>query len=150
MARFELSAPEKRRIEAIARELESCIVDFFADARESLSDEEWELLVGYARGCVRRTLEVGLVLHAGAESIEGCHTAYPGRGRDSFVQAALELWRDCYSPVPEIWRLAPVMHSVTGGEQRVRNDISVLEVMASNRMFRSLDDEYSSFFESPL
>jgi hypothetical protein len=37
---------------------------------------------------------------------------------------------------------------VAGGEQRVLADVAALEQMAANRMFTSIDDQYSAFFAS--
>lgn len=141
------SPDERDQISAIASQLDATAVDFFADARPHLSDEEWLVLMAYSRSCVERGLEIGSMLHAIVDEAAGA-IPYPGRGRAAFVKAALEQWRDCFSPVPEIWRLAGVCQKVAGGERRVESDVAVLEVMAANRMFGNFDQEYETFFRS--
>lgn len=138
---------ERERIQSVAAELEVTVDEFFADARTHLSDEQWVLLVDYARCCLRRALEIGSMLHAVVDEAAPT-TPYLGRGRSSFVKAALGQWRDCFSPLPEIWRLAPVFEKVPGGEQRVKSEWAVLEVMAANRMFGAFEEEYTTFFRS--
>ena len=99
----------------------------------------------YAGACVRRALEVGSLLHAVVKETDP-PTPYPGRGRSAFVKAALEHWRDCFAPIPDVWRLAGLCQKVPGGEQRVKAEITVLEVMAADRMFGAFDEEYAAFF----
>lgn len=136
---------ERERIEGIAVELDATAADFFADARPHLSDEQWLVLMAYSRSCVERALEIGSMLHAIVDEAAAA-IPYTGRGRSAFVKAALEGWRDCFSPVPEIWRLADVCQKVPRGERRVESDVAVLEVMAANRMFGNFDQEYETFF----
>lgn len=145
VAQIVFSSAEKERITEVSLELETTATEFFHDAQPCLSEDEWSLLIGYARACVRRALEIGSLLHAlvdGAAPV----TAYPGRGRAAFVKGALEKWRDCFSPVPDVWRLAAVCHKVPGGEQRVKAEVTVLETMAADRMFGTFDREYEAFF----
>jgi hypothetical protein len=66
-----------------------------------------------------------------------------------FVRESLAAWRDAFAPVPQIWRLAPVLEIVPGGEERVLADVATLEVMAANRMFRSLDEQCASLVSEP-
>lgn len=143
MAEVAFTPDERERIERIARELDGCLVDFFDDARRVLSAEQWETLSDYVRACVRRALEVGALLHGVVDAQCGC-TAYKGRGRHVFVRQALEAWRDSFTPVDDIWHLASIFAVVPGGEQRVLADVATLEVMASNRMFVSLDEQWSA------
>ena len=138
-------ARERTRIEAVAAELDLAIDEFLFDAHESIGPEQWEQLLDYARACVRRVLEVGVMLHAVVDA-QSSLVEYPGRGREVFVRNALAAWRDSFAPVPEVWKLAPIFASVPGGEQRVVAEISTLEVMALNRMFGSLDAECDAFF----
>lgn len=144
MAEIALDPEERRRVETVAEELDLAIDEFLFDARERISSEEWELLLGYSRACVRRVLEVGILLHAVVDS-QSRRIEYPGRGRDVFVRDGLAAWRDSFAPVPEVWKLAPVFESIPGGEQRVLAEVATLEVMAVNRMFESLDDQCASF-----
>src|SRR5688500_9560414 len=148
MAEVVLSIRERRQIDAVARELESTVEDFFADVRGGLQSDEWDLLVAYARACIRRALEIGALLHAVVDAQQACGVAYPGRGREPFVRAGIAAWKDSFAPVVDVWRLCPVFEKVEGGEQRVMADVAALEVMASNRMFTSLDEQYSAFFAS--
>ena len=138
---------ERERIAAITAELGATAAGFFADARPLLSDEEWSVLMTYSRSCITRALEIGSMLHAVVDEAATA-TPYAGRGRSAFVKAALEQWRDCFSPVPEIWRLAGVCQKVPRGERRVEGDVAVLEVMAANRMFGNFEREYETFFRS--
>lgn len=138
---------ELERIDAIAAELEYTAKDFFADARPALSEEQWLLLNDYTRACVRRALEIGSMLHAIVDA-SPCAISYQGRGRAAFVKAGLETWRDCFAPVPEIWKLAALCDKIPGGEQRVMGDVAVLEVMAANRMFSTFEDEFATFFRA--
>ena len=146
MAHCSFTSDEKRRIDEVAQELDGTIVDFFGDARSVLSEQEWTLLTRYAASCVRRALEVGAMLRAVAEA--GVGEAYAGRGRETFVRDALAAWRDSFAPVPDVWRLAPIFEKMPGGECRAIADVTALEVMATNRMFTSLDDQYQTFFAS--
>ena len=148
MAEVVLSRDERERIDTVAAELEDTIVDFFDDLRGGLAVDEWDLLTGYARSCIRRALEIGALLHAVVDAQQSCGVPYPGRGREPFVKAGLAAWKDSFAPVVDVWRLCPVFQRVEGGEQRVLADVAALEVMAANRMFTSLDDQYSSFFAS--
>ena len=134
------TSTERKRIDSIAFELSDAVEDFLGDARESLSIEEWDILSGYVMASIRRVLEVGPLLHAVVDKQEGA-LPYPGRGREAFVRAALLAWRDSFAPIKEVWRLAPILEKVEGGERRVLADIAALEVMAANRMFTSLDDQ---------
>ena len=135
-----LTSTERKRIDSIAFELADSVEDFLGDARESLEVEEWDLLVSYAMASIRRVLEVGPLLHAIVDKQRHA-LPYPGRGRDVFVSAALAAWRDSFAPIKDLWRLAPVLEKIEGGERRVLADISALEVMAANRMFTSLDEQ---------
>lgn len=145
MPKVALSAKEQGRLEAVADELDLVIDEFLFDVRDQIECEQWELLLDYARACVRRVLEVGLMLHAVVDA--NCsRIEYPGRGREVFVRDALAAWRDAFAPVPEVWKLAPVFAAVPGGERRILADISTLEVMAVNRMFGALDAECAEFF----
>lgn len=148
MAQISLTPSEMQQIEKIAGELDHEIEDFFSDARVDLSDEGWALLTTYARACVRRALEVGSLLHGVVDGHSARRRPYPGRGREVFVKSALVAWRDSFAPIPEIWKLGPVLESVTGGEKRVVADVETLEVMAANRMFASLDDQCASLLGS--
>lgn len=145
MAEIVFTSAEKERIAVVALELETTAREFFDDVRCDLSEDEWLLLMNYARACVRRALEIGTLLHALVDEAAAV-TPYPGRGRAAFVKGALEQWRDCFSPVPEVWRLAAVCHKVPGGEQRLHAEVTVLEVMAADRMFGNFDAEYQAFF----
>lgn len=147
MADITFTRDERSKIESIALELHCTIEDFFADSRCALEAEQWEVFTSYVAACVRRALEIGTLLHAVVDSQPGS-TAYPGRGRDAFVRSGLAAWRDCFSPIAEIWRLAAIFQRVPGGESRVTADVTVLEVMAANRMFSALDAEYAAFFGS--
>jgi hypothetical protein len=131
---------ERSRIERIASELDATIDEFFEDARERLSLEDWGLLHSYGRACVRRALEIGSLLH-GVVDAQRSKVSYPGRGREVFVREALAAWRDCFAPIAEVWKLAAIFENVPGGERRVLAEVSTLEVMAANRMFDSLDEQ---------
>lgn len=144
MAHCSFTSDERRRIDEVAQELDDTIVDFFSDARSVLSHQEWGLFRCYAASCVRRALEVGAMLRAVAEA--GVGEPYPGRGRETFVRNALAAWRDSFAPVPDVWRLAPIFEKMPGGEGRALADVTALEVMATNRMFTSLDDQFQTFF----
>jgi hypothetical protein len=141
MAQVLMAPGERSRIERIATELDATTEEFFGDVRSSLSHENWALLTGYARACIRRALEVGIMLHAVVDAQTLTTISYAGRGREAFVREALAAWRDSFSPVPNIWRLAAIFESIPGGERRVVADVATLEVMAANRMFDSLDDQ---------
>lgn len=143
MTKIAFTALERTRIEEIAAELDACLEDFFADARYVLSREQWGTLTSYARACVRRALEVGTLLHAVVDAQCG-RTAYKGRGRDVFVRQALAAWRDSFTPVQDVWQLASIFVLVPGGEKRVLADVATLEVMAENRMFVPLDQQWSA------
>lgn len=139
-----LTPQERTKIEVVAAELDVAIDEFLFDARDTLTPDQWELLLSYARACVNRVLEVGSLLHAVVDA-QHARVEYPGRGRGVFVRDGLAAWRDSFAPVPEVWKLAPIFATVPGGEQRVLADIATLEVMAANRMFDSLDDESAAF-----
>ena len=100
------------------------------------------------RSCIRRALEIGTLLHAVVDQQENTGFAYPGTGREPFVRAGLAAWKDSFAPVVDVWRLCPIFERIPGGEQRVMADVAALEVMAANRMFTSLDEQYSEFFAS--
>jgi hypothetical protein len=146
MAEIVVSALERERIESIALELNGAIDEFFSDMRPELKNEEWDLLTRYTRSCIRRALEVGVLLHAVVDVQEDCGFAYPGRGREPFVRAGLAAWKDSFAPLVDVWRLCPIFDRVPGGEKRVIADVAALEIMAANRMFSSLDEQYSEFF----
>ena len=148
MAQIAVSPAERKRIDAVASELDNTIEEFFSDLQAALADDEWDLLQRYARSCVRRALEVGALLHAVVDAQQASGVPYPGRGREPFVRAGLEAWKDSFAPVVDVWKLCPIFQKVEGGEQRILADVGALEVMASNRMFTSLDDQYSEFFAS--
>lgn len=143
MTHVAFSAAERAQIEQIAAELETCFEEFFGDARRVLSREQWDALTGYARACVRRALEVGALLHGVVDAQRGC-IPYKGRGRDVFVREGLAAWKDSFTPVQDVWQLAPVFAVVPGGEQRVLADVATLEVMAANRMFAPLEEQWSA------
>ena len=145
MGRFVFTQAELERRAAIAAELEDSIEEFFVDARLVLTDAEWELLTHYVRACLDRALEIGAMLHAMA-STSGKSAAYPGRGRDAFVRAGLEAWKDCFAPIPHVWRVASLFGRIPGGERRVLADVDALEVIAGGRMLITLDEEYAAFF----
>ncbi|MDQ4145494.1 MAG: hypothetical protein M3198_17490 [Actinomycetota bacterium] len=148
MAQIDITPGELARIEEIAAELDGVVDDFFRDARRILSCDQWGLLTGYACACVRRALELGVLLHGVVDAHASCRLAYPGRGREVFVKAGLDAWRDSFAPMAEVWRLAPVLELVPGGESRVMADVETLEVMAANRMFVSLEDQCAEFLGS--
>lgn len=141
MAQIVLTPAERERIEAAASEVDDAVVEFFADARPSLAPTEWELLLAYARACVRRALEIGALLHGVVDSQCPGAIPYPGRGRDAFLRGALAAWKDSFAPIPQVWELAPVLERVPGGEKRLYADVATLEVMAANRVFGSLDQQ---------
>ncbi|MFN2587574.1 MAG: hypothetical protein ABR613_05615 [Actinomycetota bacterium] len=139
MPQIGLTPEEKAGIQGAAAEVDGAAVEFFADARPALSREQWDLLVAYARACVRRALEIGTLLHAVVDSQCPHAIPYPGRGRDVFLRAGLAAWKDAFAPVPRVWELAPVVELIPGGERRLLADVATLEVMAANRAFGSLD-----------
>jgi hypothetical protein len=139
MPETSLTPVEKERIDAAVGEVEPSISEFFDDARAALSVEEWQTLLAYARACVRRAVEIGTMLHGVVDSQCPNAIPYPGRGRDVFLREALAAWRDAFAPMPQVWKLAPVMERVPGGEKRVLADVATLEAMAANRAFGSLD-----------
>lgn len=132
---------EREQIESAVCELDPVIVEFFEDARPALSETEWEALLAYARACVRRALEIGALLHGVVDSQCPDVIPYPGRGRAVFLRDGLAAWKDAFAPVAQVWKLAPVMERVQGGEKRFLADVATLEVMAANRAFGSLDQE---------
>ena len=148
MADVLLTPGTRQRIDAVANEVERYIFEFFADLRGGIAPEDFDLVVEYARACILRALEIGALLHAVVDAQEAGGVAYPGRGREPFVKAGLAAWKDSFAPVVDVWRLCTVFEKVRGGEQRVMADVAALEVMAANRMFSSLDDQYSEFFAS--
>ena len=139
MPEISLTPAERERIDAAAEEMEPLVVEFFEDARPELSSEEWETLLTYARACVRRALEIGTLLHGVVDAQCPNVIPYPGRGREVFLREGLAAWRDAFAPMPQVWKLAPVMERVPGGEKRFLADVATLEVMAANRAFGSLD-----------
>lgn len=141
MTEVAFSAAERAQIEQIAGELEASLEEFFGDARGVLSREQWDVLAGYARACVKRALEVGALLHGVVDAQRGC-LPYKGRGREVFVRDGLAAWKDSFTPVQDVWQLASVFAVVPGGEQRVLADVATLEVMAANRMFAPLDEQW--------
>lgn len=141
MPQISLTAAERECVDSVAHELDATIVEFFEDARPSLSGEEWDTLVTYARACVRRALEIGTMLHAVVDSQCPNAIPYPGRGREVFLREGLAAWRDAFAPMPRVWELAPVTERIEGGEKRFLADVATLEVMAANRAFGSLDRE---------
>lgn len=143
MAEVSFTSDERARIEQIAGELDGCLEEFFDDARHVLSTEQWASLACYVRACVLRALEVGTLLHGVVDAQCGS-TAYKGRGRSVFVKQGLQAWRDSFTPVDDIWHLASVFAVVPGGERRVLADVATLEVMAANRMFVPLDEQWSA------
>lgn len=145
MPEVTLVARDRTKIEQVASELDLAIDEFLFDARDHITSDQWQLLLEYTRACVRRVLEIGVLLHGVVDS-QCTSIEYPGRGREVFVRQALAAWKDSFAPVPEVWKLAPVFASVPGGEQRVLADVATLEVMAMNRMFDSLDVESAAFF----
>jgi hypothetical protein len=136
-----LSDADRRRIEQTAQELDQVIEEFFGDDRAALPAEDWDLLMGYVKACVRRAAEIGVLLDAIVTS-QGDIFEYPGRGRDVFVRHALAAWKDSFAPVAEVWRLGPVFAAVAGGERRVLADVATLEAMVANRVSGSLDERY--------
>jgi hypothetical protein len=145
MARCILTPDELGKIETIAVELDGAIDEFFNDAKEVLLCDEWDFLKRYTGACIRRALEVGAMLRALSHA-RSAATPYPGRGCDTFVREALAAWRDSFAPVPDVWRLAPIFEKIEGGECRALADVAALEVMAANRMFTTLDEQYQAFF----
>ena len=139
MPEISLTPAERERIDAAAAELEGIIVEFFEDARPEMSDAEWDTLLTYARACVGRALEIGTMLHGVVDSQCPNAIPYPGRGREVFLREGLAAWRDAFAPMSQVWKLAPVMERVPGGEKRFLADVATLEVMAANRAFGSLD-----------
>lgn len=141
MPEISLTPAERERIDAAAAEVDASILEFFDDARPALSCDEWETLLTYARACVRRAVEIGTMLHGVVDSQCPNAIPYPGRGREVFLREGLAAWRDAFAPIPQVWKLAPVMERVPGGEKRFLADVATLEVMASTRAFGSLDRE---------
>ena len=141
MPEISLTPAERGRIDAAAAEVDASILEFFEDARPSLSCDEWETLVAFARACVRRAVEIGTMLHGVVDSQCPGAIPYPGRGRETFLREGLAAWRDSFAPMPQVWKLAPVMERVPGGEKRFLADVATLEVMAANRAFGSLDQQ---------
>lgn len=148
MAEFIFTSTERKRIDTVAFEFVEIIDEFFGDVRYSLTDDEWCLLTDYASARVRRTLEVGPLLHALVDRLPDA-LPYPGRGRETFVRAALAAWRDSFAPIREAWKLMSIFEKIEGGERRVLADVATLEVMAANRMFASLDDQCAALLTEP-
>jgi hypothetical protein len=141
MPEIALTPIERQRIDAAVAEIDEVVVEFFEDARPALSCEEWDVLVTYARACIRRAVEIGTLLHGVVDSQCPNAIPYPGRGRDVFLREGLAAWRDSFAPIAQVWKLAPVVELVPGGEKRVLADVATLEVMAANRVFGSLDQQ---------
>ena len=139
MPQISLTPAERERIDAAATDVDASIVEFFEDARPALSCDEWETLLTYARACVRRAVEIGTMLHGVVDSQCPNAIPYTGRGREVFLREGLAAWRDAFAPIPQVWKLAPVMERVPGGEKRFLADVATLEVMAANRAFAPLD-----------
>ncbi|MDQ3914773.1 MAG: hypothetical protein M3323_05495 [Actinomycetota bacterium] len=139
MPRIDLTPEERACIENAAADVDATTIEFFADARPPLSCEQWNLLISYARACVRRALEIGTLLHAVVDSQCPDVIPYPGRGRAVFLREGLAAWKDAFAPIPHVWDLAPVVELIPGGEKRLLADVATLEVMAANRAFGSLD-----------
>ncbi|MDQ4024536.1 MAG: hypothetical protein M3217_03450 [Actinomycetota bacterium] len=139
MPQIALTPEEKASIENAAAEVDATTIEFFADARPSLSCDQWNLLITYVRACVRRALQIGTLLHAVVDSQCPDAIPYPGRGRAVFLREGLAAWKDAFAPVPRVWELAPVVELIPGGEKRLIADVATLEVMAANRAFGSLD-----------
>lgn len=141
MPEISVTPAEREALDAAAAEVDGIIVEFFDDARPALSGAEWETLLTYARACVRRAVEIGTLLHGVVDSQCPNAIPYPGRGRDVFLREGLEAWRDSFAPMAQVWKLAPVIERVPGGEKRFLADVATLEVMAANRAFGSLDQQ---------
>lgn len=139
MPEIRLTPEEQTCVETAAAEVDATTIEFFADAREALSSDQWNLLISYARACIRRALEIGTLLHGVVDSQCPNAIPYPGRGRDVFLRGALAAWKDSFAPIRQVWELAPVVDLLPGGEQRLAADVGTLEVMAANRAFGSLD-----------
>lgn len=141
MAEVVLTDDERNRIAGILQELGGTIDDFFVEARSALTCDEWTVLVEYATARLRRVLEIGTALHAVVDANEHWAPPYAGRGRESFVRAALAAWRDSFTAIQDPWRLAFLFDKVPGGERSLLADVATLETMAANRLFSSLDDQ---------
>lgn len=148
MAYFVVGPEDAQGLRCITDEMERETEEFFADARLVLTDGEWELLSSYARACVQRALEVGVMLRALTRSLPSADFPYPGRGQEAFVRAGLAAWKDCFAPLAQVWRVASLFHRIPGGEARVLADIDALEVIAAGRMFTPLEEEYAALFPS--
>ena len=148
VAEVVLTPGERRRIAEVLEELTRVGEGFFGDARSRLSADEWTLLVGYAAACVRRVLEVGTSLRAVVAAHEGGAASGCGAGGEAFVRAAMRAWVDSYATIEDVWRVSLLFDRIPGGEKRVMAEVAVLEAMAANRMFTSLDEECARFLSS--
>jgi hypothetical protein len=141
MVSLALSRSDEERLAAIAGELEYSINEFFGEFRDLLTDDQWALLRCYAGACIRRALDVGALLHAVVDAQQHRVIPYAGRGRETFVRDALLAWKDSFAPMRDVWRLGPVFERIPNGEKRILADVAVLEVMAANRAFATLDEQ---------
>ena len=143
MAEVRVAPAEESRVALVAAEMDAEFAAFFSDVKELLSPASWDLLHEYARACILRALELGVLLHAVVDAHGSRGVPYKGGGRDAFVRRGVAAWRESFAPVRDVWRLAAVFSAVPGGERRVMGDVETLEVMATNRMFVSLEQQCS-------
>jgi hypothetical protein len=139
MPQIVLTPEERANVDKAAADVDAVTIEFFADARPALTCEQWNLLIAYARACIRRALEIGTLLHGVVDSQCPNAIPYPGRGRDVFLREGLAAWKDAFAPIAHVWELAPIVDEIPGGEKRLLADVATLEVMAANRAFGSLD-----------
>ncbi len=148
MAKVVFSEAERCRIQELESALVPTVEEFFGDARDDLSLEEWDLLMEYARARIRRTLLVATALHAVCDRHERPATTFDGRGRDAFVRAGLRAWADCYPAIEDPWRTVFLYRRLAGGERRFLADLETIETMALNRLFDSIDSQYERLLAS--
>lgn len=141
------TSQERKRIDAISFDLSDVVEEYFADARETLSEEDWQLLADYAKARINRVLELVPLLHALVDRQRDA-LPYPGRGRATFVRSALTAWRDSFSPIEDTWRLAPVLLKIEGGEQRVMADVAALELVAVDRLMHPWEEQCAALLSS--
>lgn len=148
MAAITFSDQELARIDSILSELDPASHDLMRPYAEKLEVREWELLQDYVRARLRRTLMTGLMAGAVTAVAEAEGLAYPGTGSKAFGRRFKEAWVDSFAPIPDCWRLAPVLARLEDGRSCVLKEILALEAMAENRMFETLDDQLAQLLES--
>lgn len=137
MAKIVLSHSDVQAIEEVLRYLDPASNEVILGLSEAMSDSDWEFAVTYMKRRIRSALEIEMMARCMIQASMDRNLC-DERGADHYLRS--KAWTHNYGVVQTADEYFTAISSANGG--KLSQVLEALILIAQDRMFGSLDEEY--------